>query len=163
MELAVDKSDLFSVPWNENDPMNTPTGLADPWDAVRKLETAAEKVKETYGSLDVMWGDVHRLRTEGIDLPANGGEGDPYGHFRVTYYHPIDNNQYMAVGGDSYVAAIEFSNPVKARALLSYGNASQPGTTHKTDQLSLYSEKKLRPVFLDRNVIENHLESKDIF
>ena len=69
----------------------------------------------------------------------------------------------MAVGGDSYVAAIEFSNPVKARALLSYGNASQPGTIHKTDQLPLYSERKLRPVWLDRNDIENHLESKDIF
>jgi len=163
MKLEAWKDELFSVPWDENDPMNTPSGLADPEKAVRLLEKAAKDVKETYGSLGVPWGDVYRLKREGIDLPANGGEGDPYGHFRVTYYRSIDDNRFAAVGGDSYVMVMEFSDPVKAMGLLSYGNASQPGSPHRTDQFPLYSQKKLRQVWLARRDIEANLEKRTKF
>ena len=58
------------------------------------------------------------------------------------------------------MAAVRFSDPVEARGLVSYGNSSQPGSKHRTDQLPLFSEKKLRPFYLSREEIEANLEEK---
>ena len=66
-----------------------------------------------------------------IDLPSNGGPGDPYGIFRVTSYKPIKNNRYAASGGDSFQAIVEFSSPLKALVGIGYGNASQKNSIHK--------------------------------
>jgi acyl-homoserine-lactone acylase len=61
------------------------------------------------------------------NLPANGADG-ALGVFRSVWFAPGKDNRFQAVAGDSFVAAIEFSNPVKAVALNSYGNATQPGS-----------------------------------
>jgi len=106
---------------------------------------------------DVEWGKVYRLRREGADLPANGGPGS-LGIFRVVGF-----GRSEASSGDSYVAVIEFSRPVRARALLSYGNSSQPGSKHVADQLPLFAKKQLRPVWRTRKEVETHLESRKRF
>ena len=129
--------------------------------AVAALEKASKEVLALYGTLDVPWGDVFRLRVGDLDLPGNGGPGS-LGIFRVIGYAPDSNNRFRAVAGDSFVAAVEFSNPVRASALLSYGNASQPNSPHRTDQLELLSQKKLRPVWKKRFEIEAHLESREV-
>lgn len=76
-----------------------------------------------------------------MDLPSNGGDGN-MGIFRALDFAPRANGQFQAVAGDSYVAAIEFSNPVRAMALTSYGNATQPGSPHISDQLQMFDNKK---------------------
>ena len=160
-------SKLFSIPWNLNDPVNTPKGIADPKAAVAALVEAAKDVKATYGRLDVAWGDVFRFRIGGVDLPGNGGPG-PMGVFRTmtlgtpTVGAPTDG-KYVPAHGDTYVAAIEFSKPLKAKVLTSYGNASQPGSKHNNDQLPLLSEKKMRPVWFTREEAEQHLAEKTVF
>ena len=156
----MDFSRAFAKPWNENFPYTTPDGLADPAGAVAALETAATKVETAYKALDVPWGEVFRLRYGNVDLPANGGDGE-LGIFRVLDFIPVQNGQFRAINGDSYVAAIEFSNPVKAMVLTSYGNATQPGSSHIGDQLQLFARQQLRPVWRQRQEIEAHLaESK---
>jgi acyl-homoserine-lactone acylase len=67
-----------------------------------------------------------------------------------------------STGGDSYVAAVEFSNPVRARVLLTYGNATQPGSPHVGDQMELFSKKQLRPAWRKRAEIEANLESREV-
>jgi acyl-homoserine-lactone acylase len=47
--------------------------------------------------------------------------------------------------------------------MLSYGNASQPGSPHLGDQLQLFSEKKMRQVWRSRDEIEAHLEARTGF
>jgi acyl-homoserine-lactone acylase len=97
-----------------------------------------------------------------LDLPGNGGAGDPWGIFRVTYFFPADDGKFQAVAGDTYVAVIEFGDPVRAKALLSYGNATQPGSPHVGDQLELYARKELRPVWRTRPEIEANLEFREV-
>ncbi|MEG4309866.1 acylase [Microcoleus sp. AT10_D2] len=155
---AMDADKLFAKPWSEDAPLTTPDGLANPAEAVRVLEATATKVEATYGALDVAWGEVFRLPGE-ANLPANGGDGD-LGVFRSVWFAPGKDNRFQAVAGDSFVAAIEFSNPVKAMALNSYGNATQPGSPHVGDQLQLFARKELRPVWRSRSEIEAHLSSR---
>jgi len=152
----------FATPWKEDSPRTTPDGLADPAAAVAALAAAAENVEKMYGALDVPWGEVFRLRRAGVDLPASGGPGG-LGTFRVISFRPADSHRFEATGGDSYVAAIEFSNPVRALVLNAPGNATQPHSPHRADQLELFSKKQLRPAWRTRKEIEAHLATRETF
>jgi acyl-homoserine-lactone acylase len=156
---AIDTEALFAVPWSEEAPRTTPDGLADPADAVKALEAAASQVESTYGTLDVAWGEQFRLRSGEVDLPANGGPSH-LGIFRHLWFAPDQGQSFKAIGGDSFVAAIEFSNPVRAMALTSYGNATQPHSPHRGDQLEWFARQQLRPVWRSRSEIEAHLVSR---
>ena len=158
---AIDPEKVFATAWSVESPMTTPKGIADPKSAIAALEAAAAKVKSTYGALDVPWGKVFRIQYAGVDLPANGAE-DPLGVFRNLWFVPNEDGGFQTIGGDSFVAAIEFSNPVKAMALTSYGNSTQPKSPHQADQLQLFADKKLRPVWRSRSEIEAHLADRQV-
>ncbi|MBD2494927.1 acylase [Nostoc sp. FACHB-280] len=158
----LDLNTVFSTPWNEKAPLSTPDGLADSESAVKALVDAATKIEQTYGTLDIPWGEVFRLRYGNLDLPANGGDGTK-GIFRTVYFAPADNGRFQAFNGDSFVAAVEFSQPVKAKALTSYGNATQPNSPHVGDQLPLFARQELRPVWRTRKEITAHLEARTVF
>ncbi|BAZ11510.1 peptidase S45, penicillin amidase [Calothrix sp. NIES-4071] len=160
--VELDFNKAFSKPWIERLPRITPDGLANPKGAVALLETAAAKVEKAYGKLDVAWGEVFRLKRGNVDLPGNGGDGN-LGIFRVINFAPSVEGKFQPVAGDSYVAAIEFSKPVKAMALIGYGNATQPGSPHATQQLPMLQEKKLRPVWRTREEITANLEELMVF
>jgi acyl-homoserine-lactone acylase len=67
------------------------------------------------------------------------------------------------VSGETWVSVVEFTTPLKAEGLMSYGNSTQPGTKHRTDQVELLSERKLRTLWMTRPEIEKHLEEKSTF
>lgn len=152
---------MFATPWREREPLTTPKGLARPVAAVAALERAARNTLDRFGALDVPWGEVYRLRAGGRDLPASGGPSR-LGVFRSLEFAPEKDGRFRALFGDSFVALVEFSQPVRAKALLSYGNASQPGSPHRGDQLVLFARKQLRPVWRTRKEIEAHLESTEV-
>lgn len=151
-------SNLFAQPWQEDNPLNTPDGLANPQEAVATLAQVAQEVRDTYGRIDVTWGEVFRLVNEETNLPANGADG-PLGVFRALWFRPDENHQQIAYGGDSYVAAIEFSNPVRAKVSLSYANASQPEAIPNVEDRSLeqLSRQELRPAWRSRAEVNAHL------
>ena len=64
---------------------------------------------------------------------------------------------------DSLIAAIEFGDPVQARVLMTYGNASQPDSPHFGDQLVPTARAELRPAWLTRVEIEQHLKEHVVF
>ncbi len=151
---------FYATPWSEASPRTTPDGLRDPAAAARVLATAAAQVRKMHGAIDVPWGQVYRLRAGGRDLPANGGPGD-LGIFRVVGFSEDKDGKWRAVGGDSYVATIEFGRSVRARTLMSYGNASQPGSPHAGDQLELFAKKQLKTAWLTRQDVERNLERRE--
>ena len=60
-----------------------------------------------------------------------------------------------------YVAAIEFTSPLRARTLVGPGNASRAGSPHRADQLPLYARKELKPAWRTRAEVEAHLERRE--
>jgi acyl-homoserine-lactone acylase len=68
------------------------------------------------------------------------------------------------VNGDTYVQVVEFTpDGAKALALLSYGNASRPGSRHITDQLPFFQAKQLRPVYRTRDEVQAHVARRKDF
>jgi acyl-homoserine-lactone acylase len=149
----------FAVPYDLKLPLTTPSGFKDPPMAAKQLDTAAAQTIQLYGALDVPWGQVMRLQFAGLDLPGNGGFG-PLGVFRVITYGSVHGATRSQTAGETYIAAIEFSNPPHAKVLLSYGNSSQPGSPHQSDQLPLVARKELRTAWRTRAEVMANLESQ---
>jgi acyl-homoserine-lactone acylase len=152
----------YAVAPDDREPLKTPRGFADPAKAVEALDAVAAGLEREYGSLHVLWGDVLRLRRGTLDLPGNGAPS-MLGAIRTVNPGRFAGGKAEGVSGDTYFAVIEFSNPVKAEALLGYGNWSRAGSKHVEDQLPLMSRKEMRPVWRARKEIEANLESRKTF
>jgi acyl-homoserine-lactone acylase len=143
-------------------PLDSANGLADTAGALQALTAAAQECRKTYGALDVRWGDVYRYASGKADVPGNGGPGR-LGVFRTIDFGRRVGNQYYASAGETFLCVIEFAKAQQAQCVLSYGNASQPGSVHLEDQLPLMVQKKLHPVWRERQEIEANLEKREKF
>jgi acyl-homoserine-lactone acylase len=152
----------FAVPYDLKLPLTTPSGLKDPALAAKQLDTAAASTLRQYGALDVPWGRVMRFQFAGADLPGNGGFGN-LGIFRVITFGAAHGATRSQTHGETWIAAVEFSKPLKAKVLMTYGNSSQPGSAHQTDQLPLLARKELRTAWRTRAEVQANLESADRF
>jgi acyl-homoserine-lactone acylase len=152
----------YAVAIDESHPLTTPRGFADAGKAVAALDAVAQSLEKDYGSMHVLWGDVLRLRRGTLDLPGNGAPS-VMGAIRTVNPSPFVDGKAQGASGDTYFAVIEFSNPVRAEALLSYSNWSKPGSPHSQDQTPLMSKKEMRPVWRTRAEVEANLESRKTF
>jgi acyl-homoserine-lactone acylase len=169
----------FATPYAIDKPLTTPAGIKDPKAAAAMLDAAAEAVVATYGALDKPWGDYLHIQINnqsagaaaspdrgpalnGVDLPGNGGPG-AIGIFRVVTPGPIKDGISTPVHGDGFTVALEFTSPIHAKALVSYGDCSQPGCAHHTDQLPLFAKKQWRDVWRTLPEIQANLDHKDSF
>ena len=144
----------FAAPWSLNDPLATPRGLRDAALAVGMLKEAVNNTRNKYGRLDRPFGDVSRFIIGEKDLPGHGGFGT-LGVFRVMTWSGLDDSgRRTPVHGETWVAMIEFADPVKAQGLMSYGNSRQTGTSHYSDQLELLAEDRFRTLWLTRAQVE---------
>jgi acyl-homoserine-lactone acylase len=152
----------FARPYALTDPLSTPAGLADPKAAAAALDAAARDMQATTGALDTPWGQRMRIKLGDQDLPASGGPGR-LGVFDVIDFNPPADGRRTADFGDTFIAAVSFDRPTRAKVLLTYGNASQPGSPHSSDQAPLLASHTLRDAWLTRAEVEDHLESRDSY
>ena len=159
----------FGVPWEPQQPASTPSGLSDPALALRHFEDAVRWTRQRYGSEEVAWGEVHRFRFGSLDLPADGANGT-YGLFRVLRFTEtadgkrvagqVQENELPVGFGDAWVIAVQFSRPVKAMSVLAYGQTTRSASKHSGDQIRLFADHQLRPVWFTEAEIKAHLESE---
>ena len=172
------KTENFATAYVIDKPLSTPSGIHDPAAAAAMLDAAADETSRRFGALDTAWGSylrlqinnqsdgiTHTVRTpalNGVDLPANGGPGS-LGIFRVLTPGEPRNGTATPVHGDGFTLAIEFSNPIRAKVLVSYGACSQPSCAHHTDQIPLVASKQWRDVWRSRPEVLAHLERRESF
>ena len=152
----------FAVARDDREPLDTPRGFADAARAMVALDNVAGDVEKEYGKLNVPWGEVLRFRRGSVDLPGNGAPSQ-LGAIRTVGVSPFKDGKVEGIQGDTFFAVVEFSTPIHAEGLLSYGNWSKKGSPHVEDQIKLMSRKEMRPIWKDRKDIEAHLEAKKTF
>ncbi len=132
--------------------MNTPKGISDTAKALSALIKAVALTKEKYETLDLTWGEVHRLRHGDLDLPVGGGPSG-LGCFRVLGFREGDDGKQEIQRGDGWVFAVEFSNPPMAYSILAYGQSAKEESPHHTDQAELFANNKMKKVaFTDKEI-----------
>ena len=149
-------SELFAEPWSYENPMTTPRGLSDTAKAYAGLQKAICRMMEKYGTIDLAWGDVHRLRHGNLDLPVGGGPSG-LGCFRVLGFSEEDDGKMKVRRGDGWVLAVEFSNPPKAYSILAYGQSAKVDSPHHTDQAELFANNKMKKVAFTEKEIKRSL------
>lgn len=131
--------------WSVDDPLNTPSGLADKARAAESFAWAVEETKDRYGSFDVSWGEVHRVRRGDVDVPV-GGCGNDLGCFRVMSYTQAKDGKLAANGGDCWVLAVEFGDVPRAYSVLSYGQSRLPSSPYHADQAEMFAKGEMKTV-----------------
>lgn len=150
----------WRTPFDDANATSTPTGIKDPAGAVAMLRQAIVTTKEKYGALDRIFGDVSRFKLGDVDVPGDGHVGG-LGPFRVITWGPLDaGGKRYPQHGETWVGMIEFTTPIKAYGLMSYGNSRQRGSKHRSDQLAHLSKHEFRELWLQRSQIEANLEEK---
>jgi acyl-homoserine-lactone acylase len=148
----------YKVRWDAARPIDTPYGLKDPDQAVAMLKAAATEARASYGALDRPFGEVSRFALGKVDLPGNGGFGN-LGVFHVMTWSPLKDGKRTPVHGETWMSMVEFSTPIKAVGLMSYGNSTQPGSPHRSDQLEHLSQKTFRNLWTTRAEVEQNLKA----
>jgi acyl-homoserine-lactone acylase len=147
----------FKVEWDERKPSSTPQGIGDKATALQALAAAVKQMKERYKTLEIAWGELHRLRRGNLDVPIGGATGE-YGAFRIVSYEAAKDGKYVANGGDSYVLAVEFTSPPTAYSIVAYSTSDDPNSKHHTDQSALFAQEKWKRAWFTEEDIAKNLE-----
>ena len=144
---ALQTSHIWKVPFDANDPVNTPRGLniADPLvlkafgDGVADLNAAHIPVDAPLGTYQV---DV---RPDGTRTPYHGGPGT-LGVFNAVAapWDPTKGYIGQLPHGSSFIQVVQFNGTgcPDARTILTYSQSTNPRSPHYADQTKLFSQSK---------------------
>jgi acyl-homoserine-lactone acylase len=195
-ELAVGGGGRGDVPWklafDRQAFARTPSGIARTRaDVVAALDRAEKRLKAAGIAVDAALGDVQRAPRGAVTLPVPGGD-DLDGVANVTAYRSFNGSLlprtprgpasatgltgggggggggYVVNYGSSFVMAAELTRAgPRVRALLTYGNSSDPASPVYRDQLERFAKGELRPVLLseaeiaaDPTLVTEEIESR---
>jgi acyl-homoserine-lactone acylase len=148
---------IYKEVWDEKRPVSTPSGIGDEAAALKSLAATITELQQKYNKLDVVWGDIHRLRRGNLDVPI-GGLTDEYGAFRIVGYSAARDGKYVAMGGDSYVLAVEFTSPPTAYSIVAYSQTDDPKSPHHNDQSALFAQEKWKRAWFTEEDIKKNTE-----
>lgn len=116
-------------------------------------------LREHYGRINVPWGEVNRLRRGDVDLPL-GGAPDV---LHAIYGEFDEDGRLHGIAGDAYILIVTWdaNGQVHSQSIHQFGSATQnTQSMHYADQSSLFSQRKLKPVWLTEADIRANLEQE---
>ena len=149
----------FATQWSRAEATSSPRGLADTARAVDAFKRAISLLKEKYGSYDVLWGAIHRVRFGSVDVPV-GGDGNALGCFRIIEYREDEDGIFIANGGDGAIFAVEFGEIPRAYSVVAYSQSEVESAPHYNDQAALFAENQMKRVAFTEADIEQQLVAK---
>ena len=136
---------MYAEQWSTAAPTSTPRGIRFPARAVEAFAWAVQETARRYGSADVAWGEVHRVRVGTVDVPVGGCNGD-LGCFRVLWFRDDPDGKREAVGGDGWVLAVEFGAQPRAFSVLAYGESPRVDSPFHSDQAAMFARGEMKRV-----------------
>jgi len=118
---------------------------------------AATTLRDHFGSLEVPWGEVNRLRRGPVDLPLAGAPDV----LHAVYGQLQDDGRLKGWAGDCFVMIAQWDadGRVSSQSLHQYGSATMDQTSdHYADQTALFADRRLKPVWLKESDIRRRLE-----
>ncbi len=157
--VQVPAAQLFAVPFNPADPLNTPRELQPgAADALRQAFGAAVQAVQASGfALDAPRGDVLFSARGGVRTALYGGCGG-VGYFTINCSeNPIGQGGYSMDGqphGNSYMQVVNFpAGGVQAYTFLTFSLSDDPGSAHYADYTQAYGAQQwLRVPFAESEI-----------
>jgi acyl-homoserine-lactone acylase len=145
--------------WDAARPMQTPRGLRDHAKAAAAFAWAVRETVQRFGSVDVAWGDVHRVRMGAVDVPVGGCAG-ALGCFRVLNFRNEPDGKRAAASGDGWVIAVEFTDVPRAYSVLAYGQSPREESPYHSDQAAMFARGEMKRVVFTEAEIEKATEKR---
>jgi acyl-homoserine-lactone acylase len=140
-----------------------------PQQRLEALAAVCDKFATDFGSWRTPWGEINRFQrlTGDIVQPfSDDGPSIPVGFtssrwgslasFGARSYN--GSKRIYGTSGNSFVAAVEFGDSVRAKAITAGGLSSDPASPHFNDQAERYATGNLRDVYFYRPQLEGHVE-----
>ena len=139
---------------------------ASPLSQVQMLAEVTEGLKKSFGTWKVKWGDINRYQRPGTthefddDKPSLGvGLASAYygslPAFEVTWGR---SNKSYGIAGNSFVAAVEFGERLKAKSVITGGQSFDPDSKHFDDQAVMFLEGKFKDVLFYKEDVLKYAE-----
>ena len=126
------------------------------------LEDTVDHLKQYFDRIDPPMLNVLRMRQGKVDLPVDGGNDT----IRASTLWDIEEDGRLSVRhGDSFIQFVEWDKDGKvySRSIQPFGAATtRPESKHYTDQMQLFVDKKLKPVWFDPAELEKHKTSAKV-
>jgi acyl-homoserine-lactone acylase len=144
-----DIDDLYAVPFDANDPVNTPRDLntGDPvvrGEVMAALADTVQRFADAGIPLASAWGDVHFDTRDGETFPIHGGPGGSGVYNAISSGGLIDGVGYTPIfGGSSYIQAVRWDHswPV-TQAIVTYSQSTDPDSPHFSDMTQVFSDQE---------------------
>ena len=133
------------------------------------LEAAVGRLTRDFGGWRVAWGEINRFqRNDGaitqtfddgkpsIPVPFASAQWGSLASFGAKAYR--GTRRYYGTSGNSFLAAVEFGQRVKAIAITAGGESGDPKSPHFDDQATRYASGNLRPVYFYPDELKGHIE-----
>jgi acyl-homoserine-lactone acylase len=140
-----------------------------PEQKLQGLGAAVDSLTASFGTWNVAWGDINRFQrlTGDIVQPFNdSGPSIPvpftssrWGSLAAFGSRPYPTTKkWYGTSGNSFVAAVEFGDSVRAIAVTAGGVNGVPTNKHFNDQAERYASGNLRPVYFYPSQLAGHTE-----
>ncbi|CAD5266265.1 MULTISPECIES: acylase [unclassified Imperialibacter] len=141
------------------------TTEVEPQIKLEALKKAVDKLAADFGTWETAWGEINRFqRVEGaIREPFNDSlasnpiayTSSMWGALSAFGSRPYPGTKrWYGTSGNSFVAVVEFGDTVKAKAIVTGGQNSDPASPHFNDQAEMYRKGEFRDVLFYRADIE---------
>ena len=131
--------------------------------------TVGSLLAADFGKWNTPWGDINRFQRLNNKIEYEFDDAAPstpvmfpsanWGSLASFGARAYPNTKkWYGTSGNSFVAAIEFGDRIKAKAVTAGGLNSVPGSKHFNDQAERYASGNLRPVYFYPNQLKGHTE-----
>jgi len=142
------RGNIWAVPFDANDPVNTPNTLdTENPDVVEAVKTAlgagVDFMVDNGIPLDRPWGEVQFRPVPGGDIPIHGGSGRFMFSVISSEFDQSTGAYSRIPHGNSYIQTVTWDETEcpDAYAVLTYSQSTDPASDHYSDLTQVYSDK----------------------
>ncbi len=120
------------------------------------LRAVVQTLREGYDRIDPPWSEVNRLVRGDIDAGVGGGPD-----LLHAVYGSFEDGRFVGIAGDAYVLFVTFEadGTVTSQGVHQFGSATlDQSSPHFADQVELFVDRRLRPVWFEEADIVANLE-----
>ena len=145
------------------------TSLAKNTDSKRLLKLLNEVVgglQQAYGKWQVPWGDINRYQRVNKGQSFDDKKPSVPVGMASAFFGSLPafeavwqkTSKGYGTAGNSFVAAVEFGNRVKAKSIITGGQYFDPASKHFTDQAAMFIEGKFKDVLFYKEDVMKYAE-----
>ena len=132
------------------------------------LAAAVARLQQDFGGWQTPWGEINRFQRivnsiepqhddDAPSIPVGFTSGR-WGSLASFAARRFGTKHLYGYAGNSFVAAVQFGDRLRARAVTAGGESGDPNSPHFNDQAERYATGDLRPVYFYREEVDAHAE-----